>query len=80
MGGGGGGSLQAPANLLRRRSCLPYLKKRNGNGTMASVRNATSDDAHCIPRAWYICVPKSGNAAVRREARWNRLAGRLRLR
>ena len=43
---------------------FPYLKKIYGNGIIATVKNANKLVAHWSPSLWYICTPKSGNAAV----------------
>lgn len=51
------------ANLLLALSRFPYLKKSQGNGAMATIKNASRLDAHWKPSFSYIWIPKRGNAA-----------------
>lgn len=51
------------AKRLFARICFPYLKKRYGNGIIATVRKASTLVAHWYPSLLYICTPKRGNTA-----------------
>lgn len=51
------------AKRLLARIRFPYLKKRYGNGIIATVRKASTLVAHWYPSLLYICTPKRGNTA-----------------
>ncbi len=52
------------AKRLRPLIFLPYLKNIYGNGSIATVKNASRLVAHWKPSFSYICIPNNGNAPV----------------